>query len=448
MPLPMKRYVDIKSGEGTTNVGSRNLQALALTASSPTKSGYTFDENNDLVFGNAEMVAYVFGEGSKEALWAAKYFGYSSPIGYGPTLLTFAKIGDGDEDPVDAFDRVVHRTNDFGIFTILEKMTTAQIADVAVANKALNYRFQFVSAIYDSLITSTVADLVTTIVGNDGVNGTHLVYQRHEDRTHEFTDWSGSVAYAVGDKVKNSSKYYVCKKKIAAPETGTNTFNADDWTEDKHAADFVPKTYILAAVLAGIDWQAEDGTVSPMFRMIPGETADVTNELTVSGEGVGADDLDKAFVSYYGLVQTTAQLRAFYQKGVNTDREPALVYMGEVWLKSEISTAIMNLMLSLPKIKANREGNAQVYATVDAAASRGVTNGIIEKDKILDNEARQSIYSRTHDTAAANIIETRGYWLKTWIVKDTDGANYKAKYLLLYAKGDVIVKVEGSDILY
>lgn len=414
--IPQERYIKITTGKGSVDTLERNLQTLVFTDSTA-EDGTVFDADSDVVCTDIAGVATAFGVGSKEYIWASKYFSFSNPLGSSPTTLKFAKVvAQGDEsgepeisDEEAAFARVSARTNDFGVFTFLTEITTAAINAIATANAALNYRFEFVYSMTLSELNLTYASEVkpvvayqTACVGADGANGSHGVFQKEVDLD--------------GSTIK------------------------------------VPKTYMLAAVLSSIDWNQTDGTVSPFFRSFNGEVADVDSSASVKIGGVytsiGADDLDEANVNYYGKVQINGVGRSFYQRGVNSDGETALVYMGEVWLKSAIATRIMKLLLSVSKIKANSEGNAQVYTNIDAACSDGVDNGVIEVGKDLDETARASIFSSTRDAKAADIIVNRGYWLNTKIAKDNDGKNYKAKYLLLYSKGDVVVKVEGAQGLY
>lgn len=417
MALPLERYIKISTGKGSVDLGTRNLQTLVFT-DSEAEDGILFDETNDIVCENITDVGTAFGVGSKEYAWASMYFPFKNPNGGAPTSLTFSKVSDqglesGEaivSDEEAAFQRVSARTNDFGTFSFLTDISTEAINAISATNEALDHRFVFIAPITLTELNATYASEVkpvtaykTACVGADGRNGTHLVFQKEIALT--------------GETIK------------------------------------VPKTYLLAAVMSSIDWNQQDGTVSPFFRSFGGEVADVDSALSVKVGGVytaiGANDLDAANINYYGQVQVNgATTRSFYQRGMNSDGETALVYMGEVWLKSNISSRILNLVMSVSKIKANAEGNSRIFTVIDAACSEGVANGVIEVGKELDDASRASIFNLTRDAKAEGIIATRGYWLSSKIVKDTDGKNYKSQYLLLYSKGDVVVKVEGSDLLY
>ena len=406
MALPQERYIKITSGEGTVTTGERSLQTLVISDGTLVSgSGLTFDESALLKFYNAVEVGEAFGTSSKEYAWAVKYFSYVSPSGETPSLLTFAKHGDA-EGTTDAFladfNRVAAMTNDFVCFTFLTETppTEAQVKAVAAANAALNYRFLFVASLTNEMVddNGSVADAVTALVGENGTNGTEITYQREIANT--------------GASLK------------------------------------VPKTYIVAAILSAIDWDSEDGSVNPMFRQITGEKEDVISAKAVTGADAsqGADDLDKANVDYYALVQTNGTEQAFFQRGFNSDGESVLVYVGELWLKSRISTRLMTLFLSSNKIPANVDGNARIFAEIDTVCNEAVRNGVIEVGKTLSQNARTNILSWTRDAAAADKVEDAGYWLQSWVVANDDGKGYVAKYLLIYSKGDAIIKVEGKDV--
>ena len=406
MALPQDRYIKITSGEGTVETTERSLQALVITDGTLVSgSAKTFDESTLLKYSNATAVGTDFGASSKEHLWAVKYFSYISPAGDTPSRLTFAKhvaSGDSSTDDFAAdFNRVAGMTNEFACFTFLTETppTAAQVKAVAAANSALNYRYLFLASLTnaDVAASKTVKAAAAALAGESGTNGTEIVYQR---------------------KVVNSGSSLS-----------------------------VPKTYIPAAIVSAIDWDAEDGSVNMMFRQITGEEADVISESAVTGENAsqGADDLDAANVDYYGLVQTNGTEQAFFQRGFNSDGESTLVYVGELWLKSRITSRLMSMFLSSNKVPANADGNARVFAEVDAVCTDAVRNGVIEVGKSLSVTARTNILGWTRDSEAADKVEDSGYWLKCWIVKSDDGKGYVAKYLLVYGKGDAIIKVEGKD---
>lgn len=397
MALPQDRYIRITSGNGSADTTERNLQALVITDSTPT--GKTFDESTLLKYSSSIAVGKDFGTSSKEYLWAVKYFAYVSPSGATPSRLTFAKRGAGTF--VADFTRIAKMTNNFACFTFLcaTMPTAAEVKAVADANAALNYRFLFITSLTNEDVENagTVKDAAKALVGESGANGTAITYQRE-------------IATS-GDTIK------------------------------------VPKTYLVAAIVSAIDWDTADGSVNAMFRQISGEAADVISESAITGENEsqGADDLDEANIDYYGLVQTNGTEMSFFQRGFNSDGEAILVYVGELWLKSKISSALMAMFLSANKIPANAAGTDRVFAEINAVCIAAVENGVIEPGKTLSTSDRNNVLSWAGDSEAADIIENAGYWLKCWIVANEDGKGYVAKYLLIYSKGDAIIKVEGND---
>lgn len=169
-----------------------------------------------------------------------------------------------------------------------------------------------------------------------------------------------------------------------------------------------------------------------------GEDATIT-----TGEGKTA--ADAARMNYIGQVQIYGAQRKFYQKGVNGDGIDLGVYRDKVWLESEVEIGWFNLVSGVNKVTANDKGVAGVYAMLVGIAQDGKDSGIILADKPLSNVAKQQILTYTSEATAVDTVQTNGYYIETKLVQDGD--TYVCQYLLIYAKGDHIGKVEGSHVV-
>lgn len=291
------------------------------------------------------------------------------------------------EEPASALSRVNENTNNFGAFTFVDKdYTCKQVKAVATNNEGYNYKYLF--------CVGAFAD------GSQKAGDNVLL----SDVTAE------SLADYIG---------------AANGTCLTECFSI--------ASEVMPM-----AIFGATDYGMQDSATFYMFKQFSGETATVSDELR-------ADELDDLNVNYYGLVQVNGQYKSFYQRGKNLDGENTAVYCNEVWLKSRISTELMNMFLSFERIPANEDGEAMVLTTINGVANEGVVNGCIEIGKKLSEAQKRKVYQLTKSNDAWFTVQQQGFVTSVRI--EQNGTEYIAKYRLIYSKGDAICKVEGSDIL-
>lgn len=198
-------------------------------------------------------------------------------------------------------------------------------------------------------------------------------------------------------------------------------------------------------VLAATDYTALNAVQNYEFQIFP-----ITPSVTSDAD---ADLYDGLRVNYYGQTQTAGQLLQFYQKGVLTGLPTSPVdqntYANEQWLKDSFGSQIMTLLLALARVSANKEGRSQLLTVMQGTANQAVRNGTISIGKPLTTTQQLFIKTVTGSDIAWYQIQTGGYWYDVQFVTYVeDGTTkYKAKYTFLYAKDDVIRKVEGQDIL-
>ena len=172
---------------------------------------------------------------------------------------------------------------------------------------------------------------------------------------------------------------------------------------------------------------------------------------------VNSDALANAYdarrVNYIGVTQNAGQQIAFYQQGFlqggASDATDSGVYANEQWLKSAITAAIMNLLLSQSYVPANAQGNAQITASLQSVIQQALTNGTISVGKTLTPNQIQSITNITGNNLAWQQVQNAGYYLVVTIQPkpNTSPVVYEAVYTLVYSKNDVIRFVQGNDDL-
>lgn len=306
------------------------------------------------------------------------------------------------ETPNAALHRVNADSNNFGSFNFIDlgEFTCGQFKDVAISNCGLNYKYLFCVACADG----------QTTVAEDAV-------KMDKVSTASFKAYLKAKAGEVDEEFVSDDGI-----KGTAVINGCDVFSAT----------------MPMAIFASTDYNGVNTSTNFMFKQFPGETPTVTSDDV-------ADQFDKANINYYGLAQVNGQRKSFFQTGVNSDGESMSVYCNEIWLKSVISTDIMNLFLTVEQIPATADGESMIYSVLMSAAERGVRNGMITKSKTLTDAQKAAIYRLTGNADAWFRVYNSGY-IGTVEIRQKD-KKYIAYYKLIYSKGDSICKVEGSDIL-
>ncbi|HIC0447218.1 TPA: DUF3383 domain-containing protein [Escherichia coli] len=303
-----------------------------------------------------------------------------------PTYNTGAE----PEKPQDAVARTTNISNNFGSFVFLDALTIADVIEIAKWNAAQNVMFQFYVPVSSK---------------------------------YEFTE--GGDGY--GD-------YYEILKGYAG--TGlTYTLSPDEYHE-----------MMPMIILAATDYNRRNSAQNYMFQQFS-----VTPTVT---DTAFSNTLDSYRLNYYGRTQTAGQNIDFYQRGLlmggNTAPVDMNTYANEQWLKGLMESKVMSLQLSMPAVSANASGRSQLIAVLQAGIDPALYNGVISVGKTLNTEKRMFITEATGDDLAWAQVQNLGYWLDCWFEEYTtsDGrTEYKAVYLLIYSKDDVIRKVEGTHTL-
>ncbi|RIQ10281.1 DUF3383 family protein, partial [Bordetella avium] len=84
---------------------------------------------------------------------------------------------------------------------------------------------------------------------------------------------------------------------------------------------------------------------------------------------------------------------------------------------------------------------------VQGGVDKGLRNGTVVVGKTLTALQKVAIGQMTNDPLAWHDVKNKGYWHTADVTQSTDesgATEYAVKYLLVYSKGDMIRKVEGS----
>lgn len=300
-------------------------------------------------------------------------------------------LGSDSDTPTDAVRRSSSASNNFGSFIFTDILAPEQCISLAEWNAGQNVMYQYYVPFYG-----------TTETSGDGSNpGYSELYEL-------LSGYAG---------------------------TGVSLTPAGEFHE-----------MIPMIILAATDYNRRNSAQNYMFQQF--SIAPSVTDTTLS------DSLDKYRINYYGRTQTAGQNIDFYQRGVLMGGSTAPVdmntYANEQWLKGLMESQIMTLQLSMPAISANTDGRSQLIAIIQAGIGKALYNGVISVGKALNTKKRMYITEATGDELAWAQVQNLGYWLNCWFEEYTtsDGrTEYKAVYLLIYSKDDVIRKVEGAHTL-
>lgn len=197
-------------------------------------------------------------------------------------------------------------------------------------------------------------------------------------------------------------------------------------------------SWMCVAWFASVDYLKTDSSATMDYKQFAGETAVVDSLATKQAYDAGR-------ANYIGLVQVNGQNLAFYQTGVNMDGVDTGAVRDRMWIEGEIQAGWFNLNSGVQKVEASYSGAAKVKAMIVGVATAAVENGCILIEKPLDDAQIAQIRSLTNSESAPDTVQSTGYYVATKIIKS--GNRYLCQYILVYAKGDHIGKVVGTNYL-
>ena len=392
MALSQERYIKIKSSIASSSVGSRDFSGLVITDSNTVTDApdalETSYNNGDILTLSKGEASLLFGSDTSNDIvkYINSYFSYVSPSGGVPLTIKIAKVLDSDGE-----------TNDAKILGAFNR----------IANKTNNFgAFSIVTQ------TSPSVDAIVSVANANAALGfAHLFSVSAYGTTGNYT------AENMSSNLKNISGVVIT-----------------------YGGELI--SYTMLAWLAAIDYSAANSASNTMYKQFSVNSDDYE---IIDSDSL-ANTLDAYKVNYIGRVNINGGDVTFYQRGFNSNGEDTAVYCNEMWLKSSITEKFFNLVLDIEKIPANSTGAAMVQNLVAETAKEGIRNGSILVEKSLDDIDRATIIQMAGGVVEAfDEVQVNGYYAYTYIEKV--GTEFKASYNLIYAKGDAIRSVSGSNSL-
>lgn len=288
--------------------------------------------------------------------------------------------------------------------------------------------------------SQTVTDvLVLTNQLSDNFGSFHFMDNASLTNTQhvEIAQWNFSknvkYAYLVETTAANSSALSALLQGIG----GTAMTLKSPALNEYHAI-------IPAAFAAATDYNAPNSVINYMFNPYPNSSISVFNDLD-------ADLYDGLKINWYG--DTNNGRIAFYQRGImcggNTDLLDMNTYYNEMWLKSNLTTDLLDYLVGVTKLSANLQGANAIKSQVLQSAQAALNNGAIIRGKQLTQSQRAIVNQIANDDLAYITLQNEGFIVTSRVDmfnSPTNRVEYKIVYTLYYLKDDQIRKIEGSHI--
>lgn len=197
-------------------------------------------------------------------------------------------------------------------------------------------------------------------------------------------------------------------------------------------------SWMPLAFVAALNYTMNDGASTMKYKSFAGVTSPIV--LTESA----ANSYDAAHVNYIAAVQTRGNNMRFYQRGVNTDNVDLGAYIDASWITSQIESGWLKLVSGSNRISCTAQGISAVSTMITSVAERAIANGCILIGKYLTKNQILKIRQNA-GAGAVDAVQSVGYYIDVWITFEK--GMYVCKYILVYAKGDTIEKVDGQHYL-
>jgi len=498
MAIKFTRYIDITSGvAGTAQVARRNLIGRLFTDNN------LLPPNSMVQFDTAAEVGTYFGTTSNEYLRAVFYFSFLSKSQTRPQKIQFARwvktavapriYGNVQTQTLADYTAITAGSIGLTINGVAESLPginfsgAASLADVAsiletaiqtgtgtmytsatVTYDATRGSFDFVGGEAIDATISVQEGVVGTPIGallgwtsgdrlivaeGSAVETVTEVLTASDAASDDFGSFLFMPALSVDEVTEAATwndgenvKYMFCVPVITANASAYNTAIGElsgSGVTLSDTADEYPEMLPMM-IEAATNYNRVNAVQNYMYQQVAGLTPGVTTDSA-------ADTLDGLSINYYGRTQDAGQNIDFYQRGrlmgIATDPLDMNTYVNEIWLKDANGAALMNLLLAVNEVPANKQGRAMILTTLQGVINEALNNGVISVGKVLNETQKEAIGQITNDVNAWYQVQNSGYWLDVVFVSSGTPVEFTAEYTLIYSKDDVIRKVTGEQVL-
>jgi len=478
--IPSTKYVDISTSYRGNNSVNRVYHGRVFSQNLiiPTATVLAFDGLGD--------VASYFGSDSLEAKQAGRYFGYTSPYGRSCSTLEFyrytpsgssafilgTKVSNANLKGLQTVTNGQLTLTFNGILDSLETLDFSSALTLSAVAVILNEAWGVVKGAkkgdargskgtvsFNEVQQAFVFTVVTTGVSTVGViggmpdvvqnlglllptvslgSGVQTITTCFEEST-DISDNFGSYTFsgiATDEEITEASilasnpsaDYLYSFESTTDTFTVLETIGASEGTVANFDDKLQNTSLCPMAIFGATDFYTANGVVGYMFRRFAGMLPVVSDQRYKA--------LDAKHVNYYGQTSKNGVRSSFYQDGSCTGTSRYLeVYTGSVHIKQALSSALLNLLLTSPRLPLGVEGEAVVSGIILANNAKFIEVGIIQKRELSETEEKDIITSWGKE--ALTSLEDSAYYVQT------ESIGVTIKYTLVYIAMVGVRKIEG-----
>lgn len=504
--ISQNRYVKIVSGVGAgANAAQRKLIMRAITQSTLVPPGIVLE------FSELDAVGTYFGYDSEEYKRAKRYLGFISKNTVSPSSISFARwvsvaiapmvVGDSFPKSLSSFaavtagllqinvgnapiqitgiklDDATSLTNVASVIqTAVRTSTDPQLANATVTFNTNTSQFVLAGSVVGSGVITVAATglpgdisqltgLATgnaVLVAGQAADTAEAAVAKSAGISNNFGSFIFAVPYATMEieDIKEVASWNHAQNNMYIYSVPAYLSDLANYFQELKGfsgcglsvlSNTAPNDYIEQApceILAATDYSTVGATQNYMFYQFDG------SNVTVSDDTI-ADIVDKSRGNYMGVTQSAGQQLAFYQRGVLCGGPTAAVdmnvYANEMWFKSACSAAVLTLFLASGEVPADETGAAMILGVLQPVIKLAGDNGTFRPGKPLTAVQQQYITRISGDKNAWRQVFSIGYWINisfsSYVNQNNGLTEWKATYKVIYAKGDSIRFVEGTDTM-
>ena len=320
----------------------------------------------------------------------------------------------------------------FGSSSVEAGMATVYFSGYTTATQT-PYRLLFGGVAATSGTIST--DLDTALSANGSWNCVTTAYELDLADKKLFAQWIGN---------QNCSYYGTLfdTDTEATTDSSTTAFGAWLAAQSINGVTVVYKDPNAAALCLG--WAASLPFATALGRrsLFGIQNDNVTPSVT---DGATANILTANGYNFYSdYAQGGTDFNFFVSGTVSGKFLWADSYVNQIWLNSNLTTDLVNLLLDSGQIPYNTRGDSLVSTAVQSTIDQALSFGAIQTGITLTTSQKQQINNATGNTSAADAVVNYGYYLKPNVSSSTPEqrvARTGATALLYYSDGQSLQSI-------
>ncbi|MFT8720025.1 DUF3383 family protein [Acetobacter sp.] len=402
--IPITQVVSVTPGVLSPAGGLDNLVGLILTTNA---SAVPAGEVKS--FSSLASVAVAFGSDSTEYAMAAVYFSGHETAAMTPSTLLFG----GFSGAVSSGGNV-----------------TMNGSQVTLGGDAVTMG--------DTTVSSQLTDILQA---NGGWHGLSLAFEPTLAQKQEIATWIAEQSLTIWGVIWDTDP------NALSTSAGASSFGGWLSAQGLDGITAVYKDPAAAALalawMACLSFNTTNGRQALAFMRNSLVTPSVT-------DGVTANTLLSNGYSFYGQYANGGDQFEFLRDGAVSGRFLwADSYINQIWLNSNLTSDLINLLLNNGNIPYNTQGDTLVENALQDTFSQALSFGAFRTGVNLSTSQKQQINNAAGNATAADTVITQGYYLKPNISTASSSLRIKRQTppcQLWYADGQSVQSIQLNSV--